>query len=72
MSKSLNTFMTTTGINGNEIEFAFDENNNLYIDGKRVVTHEVVRLRWAEFIVLCLTAGAIIAQAIFAGLTYFC
>lgn len=63
--------MSTTGENGKEVEFGLDKNNNLYIDKKRVVTSEVVQLRWVELVALLATAAGVILQAIFAALTYF-
>lgn len=70
MDKKLQFFMSTTGADGKEVEFALDENNNLYIDKKRVITQEVVKLRWVELFALCITATSVVVQAIFAALTY--
>jgi hypothetical protein len=69
MSKKLEPFLKN--VLGRDIEFALDENNNLYVDGKQVMTREVIQLRWVELVALCATTSAIIVQTVIAVLTYF-
>lgn len=71
MSNKLKLFMSTEGIDGKQIDFAFDEKNNLHINGKKVVTREIIQLRSIELVALCITTLAVSIQAVFAILEYF-
>lgn len=63
-------FMWQETENGRKIELANDEDGNLYIDGKKIVTTKIVHLRWLELLLLSLTTIAVIVQAIMDVLSY--
>lgn len=67
----LETWFTKDGAPGQpDLELQTDRNNNLYINGRKIVTQEVVRLRSLELVALIVTAGGVFVQAVMAVLTY--
>lgn len=54
-----------------KIYLSHDEENNLYLNGKKIKTEEIIELRKFELTLLCLTTIGIVVQTIVAVLTYF-
>lgn len=71
MDKELEIFMSTNGPNGEKVNFELDKQNNLYINGKRVLTREVVQLRGYELFLATVTMIAIVVQSVFTVLKYY-
>ncbi len=57
--------------NGKSVSLDFDQSGNFYIDGKKIVTHEVVQLRRFELAILVITAAAVVVQSLMPVISYF-
>lgn len=69
--KKLETILTQEGYHGELINLQYDRNNNLYINGKKILPQKKISLRWCEFILLTLTTLGVLREAIVSVIRLF-
>lgn len=70
MKKNLETIFIHTGDRGEVINLQYDHNNNLYVNGKKLLTQKRVSLRWYELTLLTLTTLGVLTEAIVSAMPY--
>ncbi|HEU5280607.1 MAG TPA: hypothetical protein VFU82_01310 [Gammaproteobacteria bacterium] len=70
MKKNLEVIFTHTGDRGEVINLQYDKNNNLYVNGKKLLTQKKISLRWYELILLTLTTLGVLTEAIVSAMPY--
>ena len=70
MKKNLKIIFTHTGDHGEIINLQYDQNNNLYLNGKKLLTQKKISLRWYEFMLLTLTTLGVLTEAIVSAMRY--
>lgn len=70
MKKYLEIIFSHTGDHGEVINLQYDQNNNLYVNGKKLLTLKKISLRWYELILLTLTTLGVLTEAIVSAMPY--
>ncbi|MCR9061704.1 MAG: hypothetical protein NXI02_30550 [Rhodobacteraceae bacterium] len=63
------TFMTGATNSGNEVDFAIDKNNRLYLNGERVKTD--IKLDWYVLVPAWMAATGSCTIGLFSALSFF-
>lgn len=63
-NKELTVFMTNEGNDGEYIEWSYDKDSNLYVNGKRLAVTDKIELRRKEFRFLAISAISLLIQTI--------
>lgn len=70
MKKNLEVIFTHTGDRGEVINLEYDQNNNLYVNGKKLLTQKKISFRWYELILLTLTTLGVLTEAAVSAMSY--